>query len=80
MEEFFRLVSKLMDFSDFSPREFFAKKEDKVLVLGYYAMTMRKTGRNVSCDWVHVFTLNKGKVAKFREFTDTAQILEAYRG
>ena len=79
VEEFFRLVSELMDFSDFSPREFFAEK-DKVLVLGYYAMTMRKTGRKVSCDWVHIFTLSRGKVTKFRELTDTAQILEAYRG
>jgi uncharacterized protein len=78
-EEFFRLVSELMDFSDFSPREFFAEK-DKVVVLGYYAMTMRKNGRKVSCDWAHVFTLNRGKVQTFRELTDTAQILEAYRG
>ena len=79
VEEFFRLVSELMDFSDFSPREFFVQK-DKVLVLGSYAMTMRKTGRKVSCDWTHVFTLDRGKVTKFREITDTAQILEAYRG
>jgi uncharacterized protein len=79
VEEFFRLVSELLDFSDFSPREFFAEK-DKVIVLGYYAMTMRKNGRKVACDWVHVVTLNRGKITKFRELTDTAQILEAYRG
>ena len=79
VEEFFRLVSELLDFSDFAPREFFAEK-DKVVVLGYYAMTMCKTGRKVSCDWAHVFTLSRGKITKLREITDTAQILEAYRG
>ena len=79
VEEFFRLVSELLDFSDFSPREYFADK-DKVVVLGTYAMTMRRNGRKVACDWVHVMTLNRGKITKFREITDTAQILEAYRG
>ena len=79
VQEFFRLVSELLDFSDFSPREFFAEK-DKVLVLGSYAMTMRHNGRKVACDWVNVMTLNRGKITKFRELTDTAQILEAYRG
>jgi ketosteroid isomerase-like protein len=29
---------------------------------------------------VHVFTIRDGKVAKFREFNDTAQFAEAYRG
>jgi len=79
VQEFFRLVSELLDFSDFSPREFFAEK-DKVVVLGTYAMTMRHNGRKVACDWVNVVTLNRGKITKFRELTDTAQILEAYRG
>jgi ketosteroid isomerase-like protein len=29
---------------------------------------------------VHVFTIKGGKVTAFREFTDTAQFAEAYRG
>jgi uncharacterized protein len=49
-------------------------------VLGHYAWKIRKTGRAVASDWVHVFTLHNGKVTKFREFNDTAQFAEAYRG
>ena len=79
VQEFFRLVSELLEFSDFSPREFFAEK-DKVIVLGDYSMTMRHNGRKVACDWVNVVTLSRGKITKFRELTDTAQLLEAYRG
>jgi len=29
---------------------------------------------------VHVFTLKDGKVTAFREFTDTAQFAQAWRG
>jgi len=31
-------------------------------------------------DYVHVFTLKDGKVTAFREFTDTAQFAQAWRG
>ena len=79
VQEFFRLVSELLDFSNFSPREFFAEG-DKVVVLGTYAMSMRHNGRKVACDWVHVLTLNRGKITRFRDLTDTAQIVDAYRG
>ena len=34
----------------------------------------------VASDWVHIFTIRDGKVIKFREFNDTAQFAEAYRG
>ena len=64
---------------DFSPREFFAA-DDRVFVLGHYAWRLRKTGRTVDSDWVHIFTVHNGKVVKFREFTDTAQFAAAYRG
>ena len=40
---------------------------------------MRKTGRSVASDWVHIFTVRDGKVVAFREFTDTAQFAEAFR-
>ena len=49
-------------------------------VLGYYACKIRKTGRADASDWVHIFTVRNGKVVKFREFNDTGQFAEAYRG
>ena len=30
-------------------------------------------------DWIHIFTFRDGKVAKFREFMDTAGIADAWR-
>jgi uncharacterized protein len=79
VEKFFQGVAELQEAIDFSPQAFFAA-EDRVFVLGHYAWNIRKTGRRVDCDWLHVFTIRNGKVASFREFTDTAQYADAYRG
>ena len=79
VQDFFKIVAENNDFAHFSPREFYAA-DDKVFVLGDYAITMRKTGKKVESDWVHVFTIRGGKVSAFREFLDTAQAAEAYRG
>jgi ketosteroid isomerase-like protein len=79
VQSFFDAVSQHEDFSDFSPKEFHAVG-DKVFVLGHYAMTVKKTGKPIASDWIHIFTIRGGQVAAFREFTDTAKLAEAYRG
>lgn len=76
---FFEAVGQHLDFKEFSPAEFYPAG-DKVFVLGRYAMTIRKTGKPMASEWCHVFTIRDGKVAGFREFTDTAQVADAYRG
>jgi steroid delta-isomerase-like uncharacterized protein len=72
VEEFFRLVGEHEEFADFSPREFYAA-DDKVFVLGSYSLTVKASRTPVAAEWVHVFTLENGKVTRFREHTDTAQ-------
>ena len=61
VQEFFTLVGSNLDFSEFSPKEFYAVG-DKVFVLGHYAMTVKKTGKAMASDWVHIFTVAGGKV------------------
>ena len=78
VQKFFQGVAEHEEATEFTPREFFAA-EDRVFALGHYAWKIRKTGRPVSSDWVHVFTVRGGKVVRFREFNDTAQFAEAYR-
>jgi ketosteroid isomerase-like protein len=78
VREFFKLVADNEEFSDFSPREFYPS-QDKVFVLGSYSLTIKKTGKKVASEWVHVFTLRDGKVTRFREHTDTAQFAEGFR-
>lgn len=79
VQEFFKIVADNEDFTEFSPQEFYSA-DDKVFVIGRYALTVKKTGKPVATEWVHVFTVKNGKVSRFREHTDTAQFAAAYRG
>ena len=79
LREFFQLVGANVDFTAFSPNEFYADK-DKVFVLGHYAMTVKKTGHNFASDFVHVMPFKDGRIVKFDEFLDTAGLAAAYRG
>ena len=72
-------VGSSLTFSEFTPKDFYAVG-DKVFVLGRYAMTVKKTGKAMTSDWAHIFTISDGKVKMFREFLDTARAAEAYRG
>lgn len=79
VKSFFDSVGQQLDFKEFSPVEFYPTG-DKVFVLGRYAVAVKKTGKSMASNWCHIFAIRDGKVTSFREFTDTAQIAEAYRG
>ena len=78
VQEFFRVIAEHVEFHEFSPSELHAAG-DKVFVLGHYRVKVRRTGRPVESDWLHVFTLRGGKIAACRIFTDTAQFALAWR-
>ena len=46
VQDFFKIVAENNDFAHFSPREFYAA-DDKVFVLGDYAMTLEEDGQEV---------------------------------
>jgi ketosteroid isomerase-like protein len=79
VRDFFRSVAEQLEFSEFSPQEFYADR-DKVFVLGHYVGTMKKSRNRFRSEWCHVFTFRGGKVEKFHEFTDTATVRAAFHG
>ena len=79
VQRFFKNVDDSWTFATFEPRQFIAQG-DTVVVLGSYSGTAKSTGRKFDCQWSHVFTVRDGKFSKFREYTDTANLLEAYTG
>ena len=79
VQEFFKLVAQHEEFSEFTAQSFHGV-DDKDFVLGRYTLRVKKTKRNVSSDWVHVFTVHAGKFVSFCEYNDTAQFAEAWRG
>jgi uncharacterized protein len=77
VREFFGDVARDWSFETFEPREFIAQG-DHVVCLGRYTGTGQASGRPFGSEWAMHFTVRNGKVARFREFTDTAQMLAAF--
>ncbi len=78
VKSFFKDVAENNQFSKFEPREFIASG-DKVVVIGFYAITQKKTGKPLESDWVHIFTFKGGKCVAWRELNDSAAFYKAYR-
>src|SRR5436190_10537237 len=79
MMAFFKAMGETLNFAAFEPREFYGSG-DKVFVTGHYVMAMIGSGASAEMDWIMVFTLRDGMVCGFREHTDGARIVAAYRG
>lgn len=75
--EFFRQVAESTTFEAFEPREFIAQG-DQVCVVGYYKGRANTTGETYANDWVMIFQIRNGRVVRFREFTDSAQLVRVY--
>ena len=65
--EFFSEVFSTEEVLHFEPRELVAQG-DKVVALGNYAWRVKSTGLEYETDFVHVFTVRGGKVARYQEF------------
>ena len=49
---------------------------DTVAVVARYTGTGKETGRELNLNVVHVWNVRGGKIARFRQFADTAKFLE----
>lgn len=76
VREFFDVLARETEFSEFAPNDFDAVG-DKVFVEGHSRMRLKAGGPEVDTDWAHIFTIRDGQVVRFRDFTDTAQTAEA---
>ncbi|MEF3366747.1 nuclear transport factor 2 family protein [Methylocystis sp. 9N] len=73
---FFKSLADDLDFEIFEPRDFF-DAGDTVIVIGRTRARVKRQGGVFDCEWAHVFTVKNGKLARFREFYDTAAIVDA---
>ncbi len=51
----------------------FVASGDRVVALGRYTGTNRATGEALDAQFAHVFTVSRGKITRFQQYTDTAQ-------
>jgi len=78
VSRFFSKLSEAMEALQFEARELIAEG-NKVVSLGHAVWSVRPTDRLFESDWVHVFTIEDGKVVRFQHFDDTAATAAAFR-
>lgn len=76
--KFFAQVAELVEFTEFTPREYFATG-DRVVALGRYAGRVRTTGKRFAAEWTTAWTIRNGRAVAFREYTDTQALGAAFR-
>ncbi len=76
---FFETLAASLEFETFDPRRFAADGE-LVFVQGRTVARVKATGRRFDMEWVHLFTIEGGKVKRFEEFYDTAGTMPALSG
>jgi len=74
---FFQKLAADADILEFQTREFMAEG-DRVLVIGWERVKVKATNRTVELDWIMSFAVRNGKVAAYRQYTDTKALADAY--
>jgi len=64
-EEFAALIDEFLDAGD------------KIVALGRYSGVFKETGKPITAQIVHVWTLAGGKVVAFQQYVDTLQVARA---
>jgi ketosteroid isomerase-like protein len=75
---FFAALASTQTAERFEPLEFIASG-NRVVVLGTQRWHVLSTGRTYEDDWVHLFTIESGKITTFAEYHDTAAEAAAHR-
>jgi uncharacterized protein len=70
--QFFQGVADNLEFHDFNPSEFIAQG-DVVVALGTWDASVKGTSVRIRDGFAMVFRIRDGKIAEFREYSDTRQ-------
>jgi hypothetical protein len=63
------------DWTEFTVHpELFHEAGDVVTVEGRYTATHKGTGKGLDCQICHVWTVGEGKITRFQQYVDTAQM------
>ena len=66
------------DFHDWHAKpDEFIDAGDTIVALGHYSGTLKTTGVHIVAPFCHIWTLKNGKIARLRQFTDTATFAQA---
>jgi len=66
------------DFRDWKAHpEEFVDAGDTIVALGHYSGTLQTNGVHIVAPFCHLWTLKNGKIARLRQFADTAKFFQA---
>ena len=74
---YFQQIVAAIQIEQFAIDEIFAEGE-RVTVVGRETSRSLKTGKSYSMSWVHVLTVQHGRVQHLREYNDTAAMVAAF--
>jgi ketosteroid isomerase-like protein len=75
---FFAMIPEYVEALEFNVRQYLADG-DVVIALGDEKMRVKSTGKTFEMEWADIYTFKKGRIVRFREYTDTGAILLAYQ-
>jgi len=78
VRQFFADLDRHETVIEYSPREFIAEG-DHVIVTGHHRARVKTTGKMYDSEWVHIFMFEGDRISSFREYSDTANVVAAYR-
>lgn len=73
---FFQLMAAAIEFEHFAPQCFIADG-DKVAVSGVSRGKVLENGAKFDDAWVHIFTIQNGKIARFEQYNNSAGYVAA---
>jgi ketosteroid isomerase-like protein len=79
VQEFFGALAATQENMKLTMEDFIAQ-DDGVATFGRYQAKVKATGRDFDTPVAHLFRIRNGKVSRFLNFGDTAQVLAAYSG
>ena len=74
---FFKSVLENMEPKSFDVHGMIAQG-NRVVAHGHYVWHVKATGRGFEADYVHIWTVEGGKITRLQEYTDTAAAVAAY--
>lgn len=77
VSKFFSIIRQTVEVQKFCVEQIIVDNET-VIVLGNEHFVVTATGKEWATEWVQVFKAENGLIARFREYSDTAQISSAY--
>jgi uncharacterized protein len=70
--DFFARVAQNLEFAEVTPREMIEQGET-IVVFGTSSVRVKRTGKPVKEEWVHIAKYNQGRMVFFQEYTDIAE-------